>query len=418
MINEPFSENEEWNWRWDEDAQAIINKFGWKGLAMASAYYDPDGAEKKDEDGYPMSKDCYYLPHHKLINGELTLVKGGVFAAMKRLLQTYSRVKKGEIDSKINFKEAYKHLVGHYKFFKQEPPELNKSDASLINFPIWTKDYNIVSDLTTNDISIAVEYLFRAWLDEIEYLIVCLLPLNDEELTDERLLQLFKALEVFEAIKEKMKKVIEFYSSIKQVQGGTKMDIKELLQKIEAGELDKETIKEALGFVGIEEVENLKKEIEELRQAKEVIEKEYAEFRQVVEAEKEARRKAELAENRFKELVENGIEFSSERVEKIKSKLANMSDEEYEDYKFELLDVLATKKKKVEDEEKEEEAEKKKSKATKDIFKDEINNEFYNPELAFNLRQRRAALNIELNPAETDLELVKKFQKILFEEVK
>jgi FtsZ-binding cell division protein ZapB len=416
VVNEPSSDSENWDWDWTTSADQIIEKLGWRGLAQAVAWYDPDGAEKKDENGYPMSKDCYFLPHHKLINGELTLVWGGVRAAMQRLLQTKARKEEGKIDSKIDFKGAYDHLVSHYKHFGKEPPDFEQSKGSLLEIPSVDTDWQIDPNLNTGDITEIVWQMLERWLDQAEMFINSLLPSPyDGDIDDQTLSRILNGLDIFDALKTKLTQLCTLYSTIKQSQGGFKMEfLDELLKKIEAGELTKEAIKEALGFVEASEIESLQKEIEALKQAKEALEQEYQEFRKAVEAEKEAQRKAELANTRFNELVEAGIEFTAERAEKVKAKLAEMSDEDYADYKAELLEVLASNKKA----DTQDVVDTKKTAEKDNIFDDEINNEVYNPNLAFQLRQRRAALNIELSPITADNELTEKFQKVFFGEVK
>ncbi len=413
VINKPSINEESWRWDWSVDGRAILEKYGWSGVYKACAYCNPDATDKRDENGLPAAFEAYYLPHHKLIDGELTLVWGGVRAAMQRLLQTKARVEEGKINSKIDFKGAYEHLASHYKHFGKEPPEFNKSEGSLVEYYEIETDIQIDPNLNSGDIAEIVFTMLDRWLNEAEIFIGRLLPAYDQNIDDQTLSDLLDSLNIFDAIKAKLTQLFSLYNSKKQSQGGLKMEfLDELLQKIEAGELTKEAIKEALGFVEASEIDSLREEIETLKQAKEALEKEYQEFRQAVEAEKEAQRKAELANTRFSELMEAGIEFTAERAEKVKAKLAEMSEEDYADYKEELLEVLASRKK---TEEKNEEKDVTASKQEEDIFEDEINNEVYNPKLAFQLRQRRAALNVELNP---DVDLTEKFQKVLFGEVK
>jgi len=103
--NSPSSTNSSWNWSWSRDGNAIINKLGWKGLGRACGAY-VSGSENKSD---------YHLPHHKLINGKLTVVWGGVRAAMQRLKAT-------NIPATVKLK-VYSHLSKHYKHFGKEPPK-------------------------------------------------------------------------------------------------------------------------------------------------------------------------------------------------------------------------------------------------------------------------------------------------------
>lgn len=118
VINTPSSDNEEWNWDWSRDADTIINNLGWSGLAKACAYVDMENYDKDSSDGLPHNKAAYKLPHHKYINGRLTLVWGGVRAAMQRL-------KSADIPENDR-KKVYNHLAAHYRHFEKKPPEFNE----------------------------------------------------------------------------------------------------------------------------------------------------------------------------------------------------------------------------------------------------------------------------------------------------
>ncbi len=104
VVNEPSSDNSSWNWDWARDGNAILNKGGWSLLGKACGAY-VRGSERKSD---------YHLPHHKLIQGELTLVWGGVRAAMQRLKAT-------NIPLSVK-KRVYSHLASHYKHFGKEAP--------------------------------------------------------------------------------------------------------------------------------------------------------------------------------------------------------------------------------------------------------------------------------------------------------
>ena len=121
VVNTPKDDSPNWDWDWARDGNAIIDKFGWEGLAKACAYVDKENYELDPEDGLPHNKQAYKLPHHKLINGKLTLVWGGVSAAMKALLGA-----RGGADIPVkDRKRVYNHLVAHYKAFDKEPPEFH-----------------------------------------------------------------------------------------------------------------------------------------------------------------------------------------------------------------------------------------------------------------------------------------------------
>ena len=118
VINTPASDNPEWNWSWSRDADTIINNLGWIGLAKACAYVDMENYDIDPEDKLPHNKAAYKLPHHKYINGKLTLVWGGVRAAMQRFPTT-------DLPEKDR-KKVYNHLAAHYRYFEKTPPEFNE----------------------------------------------------------------------------------------------------------------------------------------------------------------------------------------------------------------------------------------------------------------------------------------------------
>ena len=121
VVNTPKDDSPRWDWDWAKDGNAIIEKLGWRGLAEACAYVDKENYELDPEDGLPHNKQAYKLPHHKLIDGKLTLVWGGVSAAMKALLGA-----RGGADIPVkDRKRVYNHLAAHYKAFDKEPPEFH-----------------------------------------------------------------------------------------------------------------------------------------------------------------------------------------------------------------------------------------------------------------------------------------------------
>jgi hypothetical protein len=124
-----------WNWDWAKDADAIIKKYGWKGLAEACAYVDREYDAKEKEDGLPKAKAAYSLPMAKIIDGKLKLVWNGVRAAMAALMGARGGVKL-KADAK---KKAYNKIVEAYKRFKKEPPEF-KGGEDMDNVITLTKE--------------------------------------------------------------------------------------------------------------------------------------------------------------------------------------------------------------------------------------------------------------------------------------
>ena len=113
-----------WDWDWAKDADAIINKYGWKGLAAVCAYVDRDYETDRKEEGLPAVKAAYHLPYGKIINGELKIVWNGVRAAMAALAGARGGIKLPK-DAK---EKVYKKLVAAYKRFGKKPPQLNFSE--------------------------------------------------------------------------------------------------------------------------------------------------------------------------------------------------------------------------------------------------------------------------------------------------
>ena len=121
-----------WDWNWGADAGAIIEKFGWAGLAKACAYVNLDYPAKEKEGKFPQAKQAYFLPYRKIVKGKLLVVWRGVAAAMAALNGARGGVK---LPRKAK-EQAYKALVKWYKEFEHEPPPL-KAEA----------DYNVVRNL-------------------------------------------------------------------------------------------------------------------------------------------------------------------------------------------------------------------------------------------------------------------------------
>jgi len=110
-----------WTWDWTKDADAIIEKLGWKGLADACAYVELDYDAKEREDGrWPQAKAAYHLPYRKLIDGRLLVVWRGLVAAMAALNGARGGVKLPQAARE----EAWKRLAHWYERFEKEPPAL------------------------------------------------------------------------------------------------------------------------------------------------------------------------------------------------------------------------------------------------------------------------------------------------------
>jgi len=119
----PIDEESPWEWDWADDANAIIEKYGWEGLAKACAYVDMKNFEK-GESGYPETKEAYKLPFAKLKNGRMTIYKRGVIAAMAALLGARGGVKIPRDERK----KVYEKLAALYRRMDMEPPEFHYAE--------------------------------------------------------------------------------------------------------------------------------------------------------------------------------------------------------------------------------------------------------------------------------------------------
>ncbi len=92
------------------DGSGDKDKIDWAKYRRGFAWYDSDNAE---------NFGSYKFPHHDIKNDKLTLVWGGVKAAMGSLLGARG----GSSIPAGDRKGVYDHLAAHYKEFDKEPPE-------------------------------------------------------------------------------------------------------------------------------------------------------------------------------------------------------------------------------------------------------------------------------------------------------
>lgn len=111
-----------WDWDWNKDADEIIEKKGWKGLARCCAYLVM--TYELGEEGFPENKEAYKLPFAKLEGDEFVIYWNGVRAAMAALLGARGGVK---IPNEHK-KKVYNFLAKLYKKFGKEPPEFHLSE--------------------------------------------------------------------------------------------------------------------------------------------------------------------------------------------------------------------------------------------------------------------------------------------------
>lgn len=177
-----------WDWSWTTDADKIIEKGGYKLLDKITLL--------RVKDANPETKAAYKFPVAKIINGKVTLVWGGVRAAMQRLMQVLSR---GLID-KNTAKKAYNKLAQLYKLFDKEPPEF--------------ESYKEVEISLEEEKELMREFSFD-WEEE-----------EKGKKEDEEMAELERLKEEYEALKEKYEKI--------------EKEKKELEEKIKAFEAEKE----------------------------------------------------------------------------------------------------------------------------------------------------------------------------------
>lgn len=113
----PRDDSSPWNWDWNRDADAIINKYGWAGLAKACLYVDMN--REKGKSGYPEVKAAYKFPVAKIKNGKLTLFWNAVRTAMA-VVHGGRGGTNLPTEVKRELESALRRL---YKLFGKEPPE-------------------------------------------------------------------------------------------------------------------------------------------------------------------------------------------------------------------------------------------------------------------------------------------------------
>ncbi len=124
-----------WDWNWGAEANGIIDKFGWAGLAKACAYVKMDYPSKEHDGKYPVAKQAYFLPYRKIIDGKLMVVWRGVAAAMASLNGARGGVKL----SKEARKQAYEVLLKWYEAFEREAPPLKAEADCNVNRNLHAK---------------------------------------------------------------------------------------------------------------------------------------------------------------------------------------------------------------------------------------------------------------------------------------
>lgn len=133
-------------------------------------------------------------------------------------------------------------------------------------------------------------------------------------------------------------------------------DIQELVNTAVDTRLEKQDkegkIKELQDKITSQE-EGFNSNLEESNKKAEKVQSEFEEYKKEVEDEKKETELDELVKSRYDELTEDGVEYAEERVDKVKVRLRKMDDEEFVEYKEDMVanlsdkgKILADKKKK------------------------------------------------------------------------
>ncbi|MHA1754687.1 MAG: hypothetical protein ACTSYR_04135, partial [Candidatus Odinarchaeia archaeon] len=327
-----------------------------EGLAKCVAYYEGTAIEDRKLGGF-------HLPHHVLKDGEITLSYAGTMAAYRRLEQLKSLLEKKKVKTEINISEAESHIKSHLDFFENLPELKDKSEASFIDYvlekPAETLQANpkLTDDEKRAVFHNAIEELLRRanWDLYFDYYV----ENNDNDVFN----YFYKVDLVCESLKGKINELVNLLlNSTNNSIGGIKHmseEIKKILAELSKEDAEgliktvvamhnvnlkelnvEETYKEQVAKLN-EDLEKTNEALSNLKDEYDVLKKEYEDYVAKVEAEKKEAEKAALATERIKELKDNGIDFSEERQKAVFAKLREMSKEEYEDYKAELLEVKA-----------------------------------------------------------------------------
>ena len=134
-----YDDSSPWDWDWSKDADAIIDRLGWKGLGQACLY--------QDHDADPETKKAYKLPVAKMKGGKLTVFWNGVRAAMAALNGA-----RGQMDIPENSRsKIYNKLKTLYKKFDKEIPELRLDDGGNTMSKFTEKVIDMVKRLSGKD---------------------------------------------------------------------------------------------------------------------------------------------------------------------------------------------------------------------------------------------------------------------------
>lgn len=166
------------------DGSGAKDKIDWSKYAQGFAWYDEEE---------PGNFGAYKLPHHWAKEGELYVVKRGVFAAMAALLGA-----RGGVDiPDEERKNVYNHLAKHYEEFGAEPPEFREYTVDEL-MEIFPDEYSIELKLREIEKKIEFERLyFESKINDLENFVnERLSEIATEEkrkiLTSEELLKFFK----------------------------------------------------------------------------------------------------------------------------------------------------------------------------------------------------------------------------------
>lgn len=158
-----------WDWDWSTDANAIIEKLGWAGLAKVCLYVDTENYET-GESGYPENKQAYYFPFAKL-------ERDGKLHAYFRAFSTiaaYLNGARGGVDLPRKVKdEIWEKVVEWYQAFGEEPPEKkfsesqSQSEVMQVNEDILKQNEELKKQLEELQQKLA-EYMQKEKVEKVE----------------------------------------------------------------------------------------------------------------------------------------------------------------------------------------------------------------------------------------------------------
>lgn len=96
---------------------------GWKMLRDAHAYVNEEVAENEEFSDAPHNKNAYGLPHHKAVDGSLSVYLSGVISQMTKINGSNGGFQMVQDESELE--DVYNHLAQHYNQYNREAPQFD-----------------------------------------------------------------------------------------------------------------------------------------------------------------------------------------------------------------------------------------------------------------------------------------------------